>query len=206
MKNNEVLDYIPVSSFDYVKKIVAEDNLLIRLVKERKTKHGDFRKLKNGFNQITINYNKNQFRFLITLIHELAHFRVSNNMNKSIRPHGIEWKKTFKNMMLPLLNNKIFPDEILSKLAKHLKNPSASSDSDIDLVISLNKYDLDNDDSCFLFDISNNSFFEYREAKIYKKINKLRKRYICEEIKTGKKYLFSPVSRVKKINYEKSSS
>ena len=206
MKNNEVLDYIPVSSFDYVKKIVAEDNLLIRLVKERKTKHGDFRKLKNGSNQITINYNKNQFRFLITLIHELAHFRVSNNMNKSIRPHGIEWKKTFKNMMLPLLNNKIFPDEILSKLAKHLKNPSASSDSDIDLVISLNKYDLDNDDSCFLFDISNNSFFEYREAKIYKKINKLRKRYICEEIKTGKKYLFSPVSRVKKINYEKSSS
>jgi len=206
MKNNEVLDYIPVSSFNYVKKIVSEDNLLIRLVKERKTKHGDFRKLKNGSNQITINYNKNQFRFLITLIHELAHFRVSNNMNKSIRPHGIEWKKTFKNMMLPLLNNKIFPDEILSKLAKHLKNPSASSDSDIDLVISLNKYDLDNDDSCFLFDISNNSFFEYREAKIYKKINKLRKRYICEEIKTGKKYLFSPVSRVKKINYEKSSS
>ncbi|MBC8296456.1 MAG: sprT domain-containing protein [Flavobacteriaceae bacterium] len=205
MKNNEVLDYIPVNSFDYVKKIISEDNLVLKVVKERKTKHGDFRKLKNGSNQITLNYNKNQFRFLITLIHELAHFRVSNNTNKTVRPHGIEWKKTFKKMMLPLLNNKIFPDELLSKLAKHLKNPSASSDSDIDLVISLNKYDLDNGENCFLFDVLNDSFFEYRGAKIYKKINKLRKRYICEEIKTGKKYLFSPVSRVKKINYEKSS-
>ena len=77
MKNNEVLDYIPVNSFDYVKKIISDDNLVLKVVKERKTKHGDFRKLKNGSNQITLNYNKNQFRFLITLIHELAHFRVS---------------------------------------------------------------------------------------------------------------------------------
>ena len=120
MKNNEVLDYIPVNSFDYVKKIISEDNLVLKVVKERKTKHGDFRKLKNGSNQITLNYNKNQFRFLITLIHELAHFRVSNNRNKTVRPHGIEWKKTFKKMMLPLLNNKIFPDELLSKFSKDL--------------------------------------------------------------------------------------
>ena len=62
------------------KNILAtiEDKIVAtKVVKERKTKHGDFRKLKNGSNQITLNYNKNQFRFLITLIHELAHFRVS---------------------------------------------------------------------------------------------------------------------------------
>ena len=205
MINHQVLNYVPVNSLNYIKKIISEDNLVIKVVKERKTKHGDFRKLKNGFNQITLNYNKNQYRFLITLIHELAHFKVSTNINKNLRPHGIEWKMTFQKMMLPILNNEIFPEKILSKLAKHLISPRASSDSDTDLVVSLNKYDFNNDNKCFLYDILNDNLFEYRDSKIYKKINKLRKRYICEEIKTGKKYLFSPVCRVKKINYEKSS-
>ena len=37
-------------------------------------------------------------------------------------------------------------------------------------------------------------------------VGKLRKRYLCEDIATSKKYLFSPVARVKKIKHEKSSS
>ena len=123
-----------------------------------------------------------------------------------IRPHGNEWKNTFKLMMLPFLNNLIFPDNILSKLAKYLKNPSATTDSNVDLVISLSRYDVKKDSNIFLFDILNDELFQHNENRIFKKIGKLRKRYICEEIETRKKYLFSPVSRVKKINYEKSCS
>ena len=67
----------------------------------------------------------------------LAHFRVNQNFKNKIRPHGNEWKNTFQLMMLPFLNNIIFPDNILSKLANYLKNPSATTDSNIDLVISL---------------------------------------------------------------------
>ncbi|MDG2367951.1 MAG: sprT domain-containing protein, partial [Flavobacteriaceae bacterium] len=78
-----------------------------------------------------------------------------------------------------------------------MKNPSATTDSDIDLVISLSKYDKHND-SVFLFDVMSESLFEFNN-QIYKKIGKLRKRYICKEIIKNKKYLFSPVARVKKI-------
>jgi hypothetical protein len=42
------------------------------------------------------------------------------------------------------------------------------------------------------------SLFEFNN-QIYKKIGKLRKRYICKDIIKNKKYLFSPVARVKKI-------
>ena len=42
------------------------------------------------------------------------------------------------------------------------------------------------------------SLFEFNN-QIYKKIGKLRKRYICKDIINNKKYLFSPVTRVKKI-------
>ena len=206
MKKNEVLDYVPKTSIDLVENLINEDNLIIKVVNVRKTKHGDFRRLKGGSNQITINLISNPYRFLITLIHELAHFKVSQNSKIMIRPHGNEWKNTFKLMMLPFLNNLIFPDNILSKLAKYLKNPSATTDSNVDLVISLSRYDVIKDSNIFLFDILNDELFQHNENRIFKKIGKLRKRYICEEIETRKKYLFSPVSRVKKINYEKSCS
>ena len=135
------------------------------------------------------------------MIHELAHFRVNKNSNFKKAPHGSEWKNTYKLLMLPFLNNTIFPDNVLSKLAKHMKNPSATTDSDIDLVISLSKYDKHND-SVFLFDVLNESLFEFNN-QTYKKIGKLRKRYICKDIIKNKKYLFSPVTRVKKILNEK---
>ena len=104
MKKNEVLNYIPKSSFTLVKNLIDEQNLIIKIVKVRKTKHGDFRKFNDGTNQITINHINNKYRFLITLIHELAHFRVNQNSKKRIRPHGIEWKKIFQSMMLSLIH------------------------------------------------------------------------------------------------------
>jgi hypothetical protein len=197
MIKNEVLKYIPKLSVNLVKNLIKEENLTIKIVKIRKTKHGDFKKFVNGSSQITLNLIENKYRFLITLIHELAHFRVNKNSNFKKAPHGSEWKNTYKLLMLPFLNNTIFPDNVLSKLAKHMKNPSATTDSDIDLVISLSKYDKHND-SVFLFDVLSESLFEFNN-KIYKKIGKLRKRYICKDIIKNKKYLFSPVARVKKI-------
>lgn len=199
MIKKEVLNHIPKPSISLVENLINEDNLKIKIVKIRKTKHGDFKILKDGSSQITLNNINNKYRFLITLIHELAHFRVIKNSKIRVKPHGIEWKKTYQLMMLPFLNNMIFPDLILSNLAKYLKNPSATTDSNVNLVISLSKYDYENS-SVFLFDILNESLFKYNKNKIYKKIGKLRKRYICEEIKSKRKYLFSPITRVEKVS------
>ena len=195
----ELLDLIPEASHELVKPLIFEKNLNIKIVKVRKTKHGDFKKLRNGSNQITLNHINNKYRFLITLVHELAHFKVYKNLKKRVNPHGIEWKNTYKLMMLPFLNNKIFPNDILSKLAIHIKNPSASTDSDINLVVALNKYDYFNDNKIFLNDLSEDYLFEYDEERIFLIQRKLRKRYICKELSTGKEYLFSPVARVKPI-------
>ena len=199
MIRNKVLNYIPKSSISLVKNLINENNLLIKIVKIRKTKHGDFKKFRDGSSQITINHIDNKYRFLITLIHELAHFRVNRNLIRRVKPHGTEWKKTFQLLMLPFLNNTIFPNKILSDLANYLKNPSATTDSNINLVISLSKYDVESS-TVFLFDILNETLFQHNKNKIYKKIGKLRKRYICEEIRSKRRYLFSPVTRVEKVN------
>tara|TARA_B100001094_G_scaffold45765_1_gene40770 strand:- start:559 stop:1158 length:600 start_codon:yes stop_codon:yes gene_type:complete len=199
MKRNQILNCIPKSSVSLVENLIKDDNVIIKIVKVRKTKHGDFKKFRDGSSQITLNHIENKYRFLITLIHELAHFRVDRNLMRRVKPHGIEWKKTFQLLMLPFLNNTIFPDKILSNLANYLKNPSATTDSNIELVISLSKYDPVSN-TVFLFDILNETLFQHNENKIYKKIGKLRKRYICEEIKSRRRYLFSPVTRVEKVS------
>ena len=66
-------DFIPVAAQKKVNELLNNEPVLIKVVKKRKTKHGDFRKLASGKIQITVNENENPFRFLITLLHEIAH-------------------------------------------------------------------------------------------------------------------------------------
>ena len=99
--------------------------------------------------------------------------------------------------MLPFLNNKIFPDDVLRYLAFHMINPPATTDSDINLVIALQKYELNEDEKTFLFEVPSNASFIFQENKKFIKLNKRRKRYICKNLLTGRKFLFSPVARVK---------
>ena len=130
-------------------------------------------------------------------MHELAHFKVFQSFGNSVNPHGTEWKKTYKFLMLPFLNNLIFPEDVLRHLALHMINPPATTDSDLNLVVALQKHDLIDDKKMFLFEIPEKSIFIHNSSKLFVKLYKRRKRYICKELSSGKKYLFSPVSRVK---------
>ena len=192
-----MLDLIPKASHELIKKLIDSENLTIKVVKTRKTKHGDFRSLKNRKFQITLNKIDNKYRFLITLVHELAHFKVFQSFGNSVNPHGTEWKKTYKFLMLPFLNNLIFPEDVLRHLALHMINPPATTDSDLNLVVALQKHDLIDDKKMFLFEIPEKSIFIYNSSKLFVKLHKRRKRYICKELSSGKKYLFSPVARIK---------
>jgi hypothetical protein len=192
-----VLDLIPKASHELIKKLIDSENLTIKVVKTRKTKHGDFRSLKNSKFQITLNQIDNKYRFLITLVHELAHFKVFQSFGNSVNPHGTEWKKTYKFLMLPFLNNLIFPEDVLRHLALHMINPPATTDSDLNLVVALQKHDLIDDKKMFLFEIPEKSIFIHNSSKLFVKLYKRRKRYICKELSSGKKYLFSPVARIK---------
>ena len=192
-----MLDLIPKASHELIKKLIDSENLTIKVVKTRKTKHGDFRSLKNSKFQITLNQIENKYRFLITLVHELAHFKVFQSFGNSVNPHGTEWKKTYKFLMLPFLNNLIFPEDVLRHLALHMINPPATTDSDLNLVVALQKHDLIDDKKMFLFEIPEKSIFIHNSSKLFVKLCKRRKRYICKELSSGKKYLFSPVARIK---------
>ena len=153
---------------------------------------------RDGNHQITVNENLNQYRFLITLIHEIAHFEAYQNYGRSIKPHGKEWKHTFKNLMLPFLNPDIFPSEVLKILAKHFKNPKASTNSDVALVRMLREYDEPNGKD-LVSDLPLGAHFKLYNGKIFRKEGRRVKRIECIEIKSGKLYLFNPNAEVESI-------
>jgi SprT protein len=195
---SKLKDYISPKALNRVLELLKHGNLTVIIKNERKTRHGDYRRLPNGKHQITVNSNLNEYRFLITLIHEIAHFEAYKNYGRFIKPHGVEWKRTFQHLMLPFLNPDIFPMELLPMLAKHFKNPKASSDSDTKLALALKQFDAPNDKT-YIFDVPLGTLFKLYNGRVFK-MGPLRvKRYECLEIRTGKLYLFNPNAEVELI-------
>lgn len=187
--------YLPSHAVAPVFKMVKENRIHLKIVNERVTRHGDYRRMPDGVHQITVNANLNEYRFLITLIHEISHLLAFERFGRTIKPHGNEWKFMFQQMMLPFIRPEIFPTQLLPIIASHFKNPKASSDTDAHLSVALKKFDPENDKN-YIFELPAGGLFKIYNGKIFKKGQKLRKRYECLEVETGKVYLFQPNAQV----------
>lgn len=190
---DKISKYIPKNAVELVEEILTNHPICIKIVNNRTTKHGDFKRFKNGFLQITINNSLNEYQFLLTLIHEIAHF-VTYKKSKRVKPHGIEWKLNFQHLMLPFLQPSIYPQNILPILANYLKNPKASTGADVDLTYALKQYDEISEKS-FIFELQHGSIFSFNK-KTYQKGDKRRTRFECIELKSNKTYLFNQNAEV----------
>lgn len=188
--------YIPENAVNLVKEMLINHPVQIKIVNKRNSKHGDFKLTKNGDLQITVNNNLNSYQFLLTLVHEVAHF-VTMKEKKHLRPHGIEWKRNFQHLMLPFLRPIIFPQHLLPYLAIYLKNPKASTGSDVNLTYALKQYD-DKSGKNFIFELQHGSIFIFNN-KTFKKGNVRRTRIECVEISSNKRYLFNQNTEVEFI-------
>jgi hypothetical protein len=198
MSRPKLGDHVPLESLTHLNQLIDKNEIDLKMVNERVTRHGDYRKLLNGNHQITINRNLNKYRFLITLVHEIAHLEAFKAYGRFIKPHGKEWKRTFQRLMLPLMNPEIFPHDLLPLIAVHFKNPKASSDTDSALSLALKQYDPPNDKS-FIFEIPLGEKFRLYNGRVFERGKKRVKRYECLELATGKTYIFNPNAEVEYI-------
>lgn len=190
-----LLKYIPEHAVPPCFELIKANNVHLKIVNERVTRHGDYRRHPDGFHQITVNASLNKYRFLITLIHEIAHLVAFEKYGRNIKPHGDEWKLTFQRLMVPFIRPEIFPSQLLPLLARHFRNPKASSDTDATLSLALKQFDPVNDKN-YIFEIPYGSTFRIHNGKIFKKIALRTKRYECIEISSGRIYLFNPNAEV----------
>jgi len=188
--------FVPIHAVYYCLDLWWDYKFEFKITKGRQTKLGDYRfHPVKKVHVVSVNNNLNPFAFLITYIHEVAHLVVYNEHKHRVSPHGQEWKNAFKKLMLPMLRADVFPDDILRVLARHMKNPKASSYSDPKLIVTLNRYDKDQS-GILLSQLNVNDQFIFNK-RLFNKIELRRTRVLCEEIKTGKKYLISQTAKVK---------
>lgn len=194
--------HIPTAAAIYCLELWQKIPFSFKVQKPRSSKLGDFRYRKDRKIQtITINSDLNPYQFLLTYIHEVAHLHTFEKFGSSLSPHGIEWKKEFQNLMWPLLNNSVFPNDILIPLRNHMRSPAASSSRDLFLMKEMSKYDFRSDsvsDQVFLSDLLPGKEFLLSGRK-FKKGETKRTRVLCEEVDSGRKFLVSRLAKVKPV-------
>lgn len=191
--------YIPQPVAPLLAVWVMELNVHLKITKARNSKLGDYRHPYAGEgHRITINHNLNQFAFLITLVHELAHLTTWNKYRNKVSPHGTEWKNEYKVLMREVVRYKVFPEDVYNALVAYMQNPAASSCSDEDLLRALRKYDT-NKEFLHLEELNEEALFALDNGMVMRKGPKLRKRYKCYEVNLKRYYMVSPLAEVKPV-------
>lgn len=191
--------HVPEAAVQYCWSLWKEKPFNFFITKERQTKLGDFRYRRDRKVQtITINHNLHPYQFLVTYIHEVAHFRAFEKYGLEILPHGLEWKTTFRDLMIPVLTDSVFPKDILHALKRHMQNPKASSGADLFLGRVMRGYKQAASEDFLLVDLPVGGIFELQGRRFKKELTR-RTRILCAELNTGRKYLISAHAAVKKI-------
>ena len=193
-----LLKYIPQEAMPLIQQWYEQLPFHLRITNARKTKFGDFRPAFQGKpNRVSVNGDLNEYHFLITLTHEIAHVACWEQFKGKVNPHGVEWKMIYSDMLQQLMAKTEFPQDVSMALKKHLKRPKASSCSDPDLFKILKRYD-PHSPAVFLDSLMEGVEFIFQD-RIFKKGSKRRTRIECLELKSGKTYLISGHAEVEKF-------
>jgi hypothetical protein len=187
-------DYLPPHTFDRVLHFLEQYHVHLTIARERKSILGDYRhRTRSANHRISVNGTLNQYAFLITLLHELAHLLAFEKWGNKIMAHGREWKQVFGQLLADFIKQGVFPDDIRKALEESLHDPAASSCADEALLRVLRSYDQKKSSQVFVEEIPEGALFKTYDGKVFRKGQKVRKRFKCEEVKTRRIYLFSPV-------------
>ncbi len=181
-------DHVPQASYGYCFHLWKKFQFEFRLRKSRLTKVGDFTCYPGKVARITVNHDLDPYLFLITYVHEVAHLEVHVNYGNRVESHGKEWKKSFQQMMEPIMSELIFPQKLLIGLKKHMKNPKASTFSDSKFTQLLRTFDERQKHVVLLSHIPEGTVFGF-QGRWFKKGKLRRTRVECKELKTRLSYL-----------------
>jgi hypothetical protein len=198
---HQLKSYLPEGSFEDVVHYLLHYKVQLTITRERKSVLGDYRNSHlNKNHRISVNGNLNSYAFLITLLHELAHLFTFERYGHRVQAHGQEWKNEFGKVLEQFLAKNIFPADIRQTLLKTLQNPAASSCADTALLRVLYKYDKKKEGVLLIESLPAGALFSIKGGRVFLKEERVRKRFKCKEIATGKIYLFSPVYEVQAVN------
>ena len=190
--------FLPENALPYLKIWFGSYPCHLKITKNRNSKLGDYRKLPDKSHQITVNGTLEPQLFFFVLTHELAHLIAFEKYGRRISPHGAEWKQTFREMLLESLT--VYTEDLRPIILKFSKSPKANFMASPDLV----KYfhvPKEDDEQTFIENLKKGELFEYKK-EIFVIEETTKKRYLCKNIKSSRKYYFRNLAQVKKLKSE----
>jgi hypothetical protein len=186
--------HLPPLKASSIMEYLSTHKCVLKITKPRKTKRGDFRQQGNKLS-ISVNHDDNTYRFLFTLIHEMAHLKTYVEYRNKVKPHGEEWKTNFSELFYYFKMEEEFGrDETLLHTVKHeLLNPKACSG--VSLKVEKAFAEFDEHPIIYLEEISEGSDFIFRNTK-YQKLETRRSRILCLNHSNQRKYTINKAASV----------
>jgi SprT protein len=187
-------DHLPAAAYPVVVQWLRRNPVELRIVRPRTTKLGDYRSAtRTQPHRVTVNEDLNKYAFLVTLIHEFAHYTTYIRNKRWTQPHGSQWKAEYHRLMRPFMSRAVFPQDVLNALAHHLEDAPSSTCTDHDLMRVLRKYD--RDPRPHLEELPDRSVFRFND-RIFVKGPQLRKRFKCHCLNDRRVYYIDPLAEV----------
>lgn len=204
--NQGLNDYLPPGCAEPIADWFGRHPVLLRITRSRRSKLGDFRSgTPVSPSVISVNHNLNPYSFLVTLLHEMAHAEVFMTHKPRVQPHGIQWKQAYKQIGQPFLEPGFLPENVRQAFGNYLKNPRASSTSSIPLAETLRTFDPARE-STLISELQVDTLFALPDGRVFKRGDKLRKRYRCLCLNNKRLYLFSPLAEIIPVTDQKQST
>lgn len=205
IRMREILtEKLPANSVDYAFNLWLDRPFSFKVARTRSTCLGNYT-FRNNQHKITVNHDLNPYQFLITYVHEVAHQHVfikfMQGKRKRVLPHGKEWKNAFAELMNPLLNEEVFPNEILRLLQTHMANPPASTVRDVSLLKALQSFDnkpVTKENGLYLDDLKQGDSFIFK-GRTFTKLEIRRTRVLCLEKKSNRKFTIPKIATVERV-------
>ena len=188
---------VPPAALPHCVSAIMEHPVSITIERKRATKWGDYRIRPFRPPEITVNHDLPPRFFLLTLLHEIAHHRVHVQYGiQRVAPHGIEWKRAFVALVVPVLNVDVFGESMLPLLRTHLRNPKANATADQNLY---REYLSQKGQSSLLIEqLAPGDRFRYRTRE-FVVTSQHRKRIACVCQLSSRTYLFQPLTPVVRV-------
>jgi SprT protein len=186
--------HLPAAAWPVVVSWMRRNPVQVRIARPRQTKLGDYRSAtRTQPHRVSVNADLNKYAFLVTLVHEFAHYATYVTSKRWVQPHGSAWKQTYARLMRPFLSRSVFPEDVLLALERHLEDAPASSCSDHALMRVLMNHD--REPRQLLEELPDRSIFRFNE-RVFVKGPQLRKRFKCQCLNDRRNYIIDPLAEV----------
>jgi hypothetical protein len=186
--------HLPTFKAQCILDYLDESKCVLKITKPRKTKRGDFRQ--NGQKlSISVNHDQNTFRFLFTLVHEIAHLKTFAEFKNKVKPHGDEWKVNFQSLFYYFKMEEEFgvDESILMVVEQELVNPKACSGISLEVERAFSKFD--DIEGVYLDELQPGQQFVFRNHT-YEKLETRRTRVMCLNLTNNRKYTINKAALV----------